>query len=472
MYFGEIMVFYTLFYKKIPLFLLLSILSLMVFICVGYFVKQSPNPNKTINKIQNKIIQKDAATILTLENISSLLNKRSDSIFHKFIHLESKYDTDGLIFLIYKNDSLIYWSNNLAPLESISTNSLDGIVFTENAWYRKLNYIQGSYKIVGLYLIKTAFVYQNEYLINSFHKSFCLKNDVNLSTSKSSYSIYSTRGDFLFSLEFPNNSKLTSNQTYLLLFLFLILMSLFLWLIYEIHLWYFRKKKNLFLLIFGFLTNVILFRFLIFYYKIPGILYSSDLFSPKYYAYSDYLPSIGDFFINGIILFLSCIFLFKSIKYNFKYQILGIYLRSTFLFLIFTAVILLFYLLIFTFESLIIDSNVSTDLNNIFSINQTSVLVFLIFTVLTFSFFIITTELCYIAFKLSANSRYIISAGSVGQPRDDNREAGYLIYDTDNDLIIKREIQYNVDSTIEKIKAAGLPLANGSRLLKPQYRSL
>jgi predicted phosphodiesterase len=75
-------------------------------------------------------------------------------------------------------------------------------------------------------------------------------------------------------------------------------------------------------------------------------------------------------------------------------------------------------------------------------------------------------------FKLSANSRYIISAGSVGQPRDDNREAGYLIYDTDNDLIIKREIQYNVDSTIEKIKAAGLPLANGSRLLKPQYRSL
>jgi len=70
------------------------------------------------------------------------------------------------------------------------------------------------------------------------------------------------------------------------------------------------------------------------------------------------------------------------------------------------------------------------------------------------------------SFDLIPNSRYIISAGSVGQPRDDNREAGYLIYDSTTQLIIKRTIQYNVELTIEKIIAAGLPLANGIRLLK------
>jgi predicted phosphodiesterase len=67
---------------------------------------------------------------------------------------------------------------------------------------------------------------------------------------------------------------------------------------------------------------------------------------------------------------------------------------------------------------------------------------------------------------LKPTSRYLISAGSVGQPRDDNREAGYLIYDTEKRQVIKRTFQYDVELAIEKIKAAGLPESNGRRLLK------
>jgi len=67
---------------------------------------------------------------------------------------------------------------------------------------------------------------------------------------------------------------------------------------------------------------------------------------------------------------------------------------------------------------------------------------------------------------MKSTSLYLISAGSVGQPRDDNREAGYLIYDTETHQVIKRTFQYNVELTIEKIKNAGLPENNGRRLLK------
>lgn len=70
------------------------------------------------------------------------------------------------------------------------------------------------------------------------------------------------------------------------------------------------------------------------------------------------------------------------------------------------------------------------------------------------------------SFELKPNSRYIISAGSVGQPRDDNREAGYLIFDTTNQMIFKRTINYKVELTIEKIRTTGIPIANGLRLLK------
>lgn len=69
-------------------------------------------------------------------------------------------------------------------------------------------------------------------------------------------------------------------------------------------------------------------------------------------------------------------------------------------------------------------------------------------------------------FELEPRSRYMISAGSIGQPRDDDREAGYLIYDTEIQQVTKRTFQYNVELAIEKIKIAGLPESNGTRLLK------
>lgn len=75
------------------------------------------------------------------------------------------------------------------------------------------------------------------------------------------------------------------------------------------------------------------------------------------------------------------------------------------------------------------------------------------------------------SFNLKPDSRFIISAGSVGQPRNDKREAGYLIFDTTAQQLIKRTIQYNVELTIEKINKARLPIENGLRLLKGKSRN-
>lgn len=72
----------------------------------------------------------------------------------------------------------------------------------------------------------------------------------------------------------------------------------------------------------------------------------------------------------------------------------------------------------------------------------------------------------YSELDLKPKSRYLISAGSVGQPHDANREAGYLIYDTEIKQVTKRTFLYDVELTIKKIKAVGLPEINGRRLLK------
>lgn len=66
--------------------------------------------------------------------------------------------------------------------------------------------------------------------------------------------------------------------------------------------------------------------------------------------------------------------------------------------------------------------------------------------------------------KLKHSDRYIINVGSVGQPRDGNQDAKYLIYDQMNDTIEVRYIGYDIASAANKILAAGLPRAHADRL--------
>lgn len=65
---------------------------------------------------------------------------------------------------------------------------------------------------------------------------------------------------------------------------------------------------------------------------------------------------------------------------------------------------------------------------------------------------------------LDMKLQYIVNVGSVGQPRDGNNNAKYVIYDPQTGLLEVRFIPYNVAATVAKIKAAGLPANHADRL--------
>ena len=58
---------------------------------------------------------------------------------------------------------------------------------------------------------------------------------------------------------------------------------------------------------------------------------------------------------------------------------------------------------------------------------------------------------------LEPDSKYIVNAGSVGQPRDGNPEACLCIYDSDKKEIFLYRIPYDIKSVQNKIINAGLP---------------
>lgn len=59
---------------------------------------------------------------------------------------------------------------------------------------------------------------------------------------------------------------------------------------------------------------------------------------------------------------------------------------------------------------------------------------------------------------LEKNITYIINAGSVGQPRDGNPRAKYVIWDTMGHHLDIRYVDYDNQTAAQKIRAAGLPL--------------
>jgi predicted phosphodiesterase len=66
--------------------------------------------------------------------------------------------------------------------------------------------------------------------------------------------------------------------------------------------------------------------------------------------------------------------------------------------------------------------------------------------------------------SLTKSRRYIINVGSVGQPRDGNNNAKYVIWDTDLFTIEVKYVPYDISTVAKKIIDAGLPRSHADRL--------
>lgn len=65
---------------------------------------------------------------------------------------------------------------------------------------------------------------------------------------------------------------------------------------------------------------------------------------------------------------------------------------------------------------------------------------------------------------LNPEGLYLINPGSVGQPRDRDPHASFLIYDTEEETVTFHRVPYDIDLCCRKIVEAGLPRALGERL--------
>jgi diadenosine tetraphosphatase ApaH/serine/threonine PP2A family protein phosphatase len=66
--------------------------------------------------------------------------------------------------------------------------------------------------------------------------------------------------------------------------------------------------------------------------------------------------------------------------------------------------------------------------------------------------------------EIDADCAYLVNPGSVGQPRDGDPRAGYVLYDSEANRVNYCRVGYDIHGAQKKIQDAGLPPILADRL--------
>lgn len=73
-------------------------------------------------------------------------------------------------------------------------------------------------------------------------------------------------------------------------------------------------------------------------------------------------------------------------------------------------------------------------------------------------------EVSALKYSMRRDTNYIVSVGSVGQPRDFDARACYAVFDTERKIFELKRVEYDVDRAAARIEKAGLPVQFARRL--------
>ncbi len=311
------------------------------------------------------------------------------------------YQEEGIMLTVFRNDSLVLWSNNsISPLSllRVGANGTE-IYHFENGWYRVLYLTDGIDEYCAAILLKRSFPYENTYLDNSFEKDFAQESLVDISTKSLPKSVKLKADHQSFYLVFNSEGHVSTSRrvVYIVFSIFggiAILVALLQFT------FYFHKKGASGWLLFGILTAAVFgLRYLSLVGGWPAYVTSLHFFSPTVYASSSIFPSLLDFSINASLLIgLAILFRFllthntgtkngASNWFVFSTLSLGLFLYGAWL----NTII----------KGLVLNSNIPFDINNIIGLNS-------------FSFIaILGTAVLYTSYYLLADAgfKYAISNG-------------------------------------------------------------
>lgn len=397
------------FVKISLIYFILALIFISTSVIYVYCVNTKNSPEKITHNFQRSFLGAEQM----LSSYLGMLAKNPSLAGHE--HTDSLNEMLAaepyiLSFFKFHRDSLVYWSDHSVPLSESLTARPKNILNLSNGIYFYDDTTTAEYRIAGVFLIKQKYPYQNAYLENLFQRGFQAPQSVEIQTTLSNFNIYNSDLRFVFSLQYPANFKTAGPNAYIILLLYAlafvaIAASLF-------HLYrsfrHFLKSDLIFVLAFS--IDIILIRGLMFIFKFPASLYSSELFSPGSFAASGIVPSLGDFLFNALALLAIAYVLFDTFRKVSSGQRRSLFGKYFLIFSLFLHIFIFYRLFLRAAESLIMDGSYSLNLNQFFFLSAESFLALLILTILLFSFFLVSYRILCLALYYSDSSpqRYFL----------------------------------------------------------------
>jgi two-component system nitrogen regulation sensor histidine kinase NtrY len=271
------------------------ILAIILAILTGLILKQLKYGQRDVVKFQR-----------VLNNKFKYLDKKYSELKENWrITDYNELSKNGIILLIYKNDSLISWSDNSISLSNIYRESdyENPFIFISNSYYVVKTFRKNNYTVIGLIFIKSEYPYENEFLQNAFQNDFAVASSAEIITegARGSNSVYDWNNQYLFTLIFYDELKYPELTRYLPPFFYLLsFLFILLYLHYYINTINSRLRRNWSIFIAG--LAFLIFRIVQTKYEFPAAVYNLELFGPIPFANSRLLPSLGDLLVNTILL--------------------------------------------------------------------------------------------------------------------------------------------------------------------------
>jgi len=282
-------------------FLLLSAFSLALGMGLESRFAKQLYEQAVCRHFQKKIYNRERVMLGIMEAVKAKI-PGTENRFHELLSVgeKKKMRDKELVLFLYRNDSLVFWTDNTISVSS-KIPPKEALVFLGKGWYICHELKDSALTITGLELVKRQYQYENKYLNPKFFRGAWLDPAYEVSTIpvENGIPVKSLNGDFLFNLVRQRTAPVGLLNVLSAFFYFLSFIFFFISLIrlFRVH-----PAKGRMLLPVVFLVLVLL-KYLMERWDIPASVYSLSLFSPYYFAYSDWIPSLGDFFILSVFVF-------------------------------------------------------------------------------------------------------------------------------------------------------------------------
>ncbi|MFD2597872.1 ATP-binding protein [Sphingobacterium corticis] len=269
--------------------------------------------HKTITESDMLTVNAETVSNNIHEKESLVENIFADSLAMKTFQNVERYPTQALnltesfsqknqliFFYVYKNHKPIFWSSNIMVLPSDQPFQQD-VTFVDGeprSYLVKKKNLDSETSVLAVILVKRTFNHSNPYLTNRFYKQIMPTDNLDIaqySDVNVVRNIYSKNGSYLFSVKFKEGKY---HNVYLTIQLLSWVLGSIIFLCLVSHLCRLLAKRGHAWLSVGILITIFAFlKWISLKSNWLSGTSSIELFDPRYYAYSPFLPNLWEFIV-------------------------------------------------------------------------------------------------------------------------------------------------------------------------------